>query len=381
MHETPTAQSDGGLYVTWLGLLINLGLAFFKGVVGIIAQSSAMVADAGHSFSDVVSDLVTLWALRIARLPKDKNHPYGHGKFETIGALFVAAMLVVTGCGIVVHSFGQIEKKSLPGDWALIAAVVSILFKEILYHITMRVAKKSHSRVLAANAWHHRTDAISSILALVGIVGAQMGYPFLDPVAGILVSGWIIKTGVSIGYDSVKELTDEAIVEDMVPEIEAVVQAVDGVEHYHNLRARPMGPYVLVDVHVQVASHISVSAAHQIGERARLAVIKKIPRVNEVLIHIDAEPDLDDATSTLMRPQHEIEKDIEKCLSRIPEIQKISHILCHFLKERLSVQVEILVDPQMRVFEVQEIAKEARRHVEEIEDIHNADIHLELEDI
>ena len=234
---------------------------------------------------------------------------------------------------------------------------------------------------LIANAWHHRSDAISSLVALIGIGGAQWGFPVLDPIAGILVAGWIIKIGLTIGYNSVRELSDEVVEEDVLPALKQALNQIEGVEKFHDLRARRMGSYVLVDLHVQVDSQLSVSAGHQIGERVRMILLEQIPQVNEVLVHIDAEEDLDESHPTLMRPQSDIESDIRQILQTIPEINGVSHILCHFLKEQLSVQIEIMVDPRLRVYEVQKIARKARRLVEEIDDVQTADIHLELDDL
>ena len=205
------AIANQPLYVTWLGLLANLALALLKGVAGIFSNSAAMIADAGHSFSDLLSDLVALWALRMAQTPKDQNHPYGHGKFETIGALFLALMLIATGIGIAIHAFEQVDQREVPGNLALAVAIASILFKEALYRITAYIGERNHSRILIANAWHHRSDAISSLVALIGIGGAQWGFPVFDPIAGILVAGWIIKIGLTIGYNSVRELSDEVV--------------------------------------------------------------------------------------------------------------------------------------------------------------------------
>ena len=375
------AIANQPLYVTWLGLLANLALALLKGVAGIFSNSAAMIADAGHSFSDLLSDLIALWALRMAQTPKDQNHPYGHGKFETIGALFLALMLIATGIGIAIHAIEQVDQREVPGNLALAVAIASILFKEALYRITSYIGERNHSRMLIANAWHHRSDAISSLVALIGIGGAQWGFPLLDPIAGILVAGWIVKIGLTIGYNSVRELSDEVVEEDILPALKQALNQIEGVEKFHDLRTRRMGSYVLVDLHVQVDSRLSVSAGHQIGERVRMMLLEQIPQVNEVLVHIDAEEDLDESHPTLMRPQSDIESDIRQILQTIPEIKGISHILCHFLKEQLSVQIEIMVDPRLRVYEVQIIARKARRLVEEINDIQTADIHLELDDL
>ena len=175
------------------------------------------------------------------------------------------------------------------------------------------------SRVLLANAWHHRSDAISSVAALFGIAGAQLGIPLMDPIAGMLVAGLIIKTGIDIGYESIRELTDETVEEDVISELGKIMSTIEGVDNFHEMRARRMGPHLLVDMHIQVDSMMSISAAHQVAERVRLEILEKLPAVNEVLVHVDAEDDFfgDEGSEilqdiALMRPQGEIESADKK---------------------------------------------------------------------
>ncbi len=377
-HTFQNAQE--ALQITWWGFATNLVLAAIKAVAGVISGSAALLADAGHSLSDLLSDGVTLWAIRMARLPKDANHPYGHGKFETVGALFVAILLVLTGVGIGAAAFDHVEHVVVPTKIALWVAILSIIFKEVLYHITAYIGRRTKSRILLANAWHHRSDAISSVVALIGIGGAQLGYPVLDPIAGVVVAGWIVKTGIMIGHDSVKELTDETVEQEILKTIDDSLQNIEGVEEYHEVRARRMGPYMLVDLHIQVNAKTSVSVAHQVAERVRMTILHAHSSVNEVLVHVDAEEDLDQENPKLMRPQADIEADIRQQLASMTEIQGIAHILCHYLKEQLTVQIEVIVDPNRHVYEVQAIAKRARLLVEQIPDVYSADIHLELDD-
>ncbi|MBF0286850.1 MAG: cation diffusion facilitator family transporter [SAR324 cluster bacterium] len=367
------------LGVVWLGVIANLGLALLKGIIGVIANSSAMVADAAHSLSDLLSDGVTLWAIYMTKKPKDHDHPYGHGKFETIGTLFVAILLGFAGVGIAFHSLQFVESPSPPGTLALWAAIGSILIKEGMYHITAAVGKRAGSRILVANAWHHRSDAFSSVVALIGIGASQLGYPILDPIAGVLVAGLIIKAGIEMGRESTRELADEMAEDDILETLDTIMKEIDGFEHYHQARARKMGPYTLMDMHLEVPSTISVSVAHQISERVRQSILTNIPAVNEVLIHIDAEPDTEEIYQTLMRPLAEVENDIREALSTVPEIQGISHILCHYLRQKIMVQIEITVDPDLLVAEAKQIAARAKQLVEAVKDIGTADIHLELE--
>ena len=376
------------LRVTWFGLFANLILAIAKGFIGTIAHSSALIADAGHSVSDLFSDSITLWAVHMAGVPKDKNHPYGHGKFETVGTFIVAIFLLLTGVGVAWHVLNKIDTPEVPGTVALWMAAIAICFKEALFHVTRMIGRRSGSRVLLANAWHHRSDAISSVAALVGIGGAQWGIPLMDPIAGVLVAGLIIKTGIDIGYESIRELTDETVEEEVISELGHILAEIDGVDHFHEMRARRMGPQLLVDLHIEVDSMMSISAAHQVAERVRLSILDELPAVNEVLVHVDAEDDFVESKGgieetkdiVLMRPQTEIESDVKKILTEIPEIQGITHIYCHYLNQELTVQVNILLDEEMQIRDAQKIASRARMKIEEIKDIDAADLHLELDD-
>ena len=385
--NTQDLTEKHALKVTWLGLAANLILAVAKGFIGIIANSSALIADAGHSFSDLLSDGITLWAVRMSGIPKDKNHPYGHGKFETVGTFIIALLLLFTGIGVAWHVFNKMDSPEVPGTIALWMAGIAIIVKEALFHVTRMVGKRTGSRILLANAWHHRSDAISSVAALVGIRGAQWGIPLMDPIAGVLVAGLIIKTGINIGYESIRELTDETVEEEVLSELEQIMSEIEGVDHFHEMRVRRMGPHLLVDLHIEVDSMMSISAAHQVAERVRLSILEKVSAVNEVLVHVDAEDDFFEEEGSeasknivLMRPQSQIERDVKKVLNEIPEIQGITHIYCHYLNQKLTVQVNIILDTDMRIYDAQKIASAARQKIEQIKDIDAADLHLELDD-
>ena len=387
MQKNDLTEKDA-LKVTWLGLLANLLLALSKGFIGVIGHSSALIADAGHSVSDLLSDGITLWAVHMSGIPKDKNHPYGHGKFETVGTFIVAVLLLLTGIGVAWHVFNKMDEPEIPKTVALWMAGIAIVVKEALYHVTRMVSRRIGSRILLANAWHHRSDAISSVAALVGIGGAQLGLPLMDPIAGVLVAGLIIKTGINIGYESIRELTDEAVEEEVIIELGQILSGIEGVDDFHEMRVRRMGPDLLVDLHIEVDSMMSISAAHQVAERVRLGILEKLPVVNEVLVHVDAEDDFfesEDGTENLqkivlMRPQREIEDDVKKALAEIPEIKGITHIYCHYLNQELIVQVNILLDTEIRILDAQKIASLARIRIEKIKDIDTADLHLELDD-
>lgn len=305
------AQSDkvaAANRVTWVGVAVNLFLAAFKLVAGVVGQSTAMIADAGHSLSDLLSDGVTLWAVRLSSVPPDEDHPYGHGRFETLGALMIGVLLVGCSWGFganaynsMIESVGTLslpriahhahdhgldiasQAAGVPGVLALVAAVVSIFSKEALFRLTAKVAAKLNSQVLLANAWHHRSDALSSIVALVGIVGSRVGLPLLDPLAGLCVAAMVALTGIQVGWDSLKQLTDVSD-RKVVERVAAIAGSCEGVSavDVKRVRCRQMGSHTLVDLRVESPPHLSASGAAKVAESVRWTIIQNMPTVSEV---------------------------------------------------------------------------------------------------
>lgn len=317
-------------------MLSNIGLTVVKALAGFFGNSVAMLADAVHSISDLLTDFVTLWASKVSHKPKDAGHPYGHGKFESLGALVISGLLVGTGVGIgwqsIEHAQLIIQGKSLgmPTGIALVGAVISIAVKEVIYQMTMRVGERYDSKVIKANAWHHRSDAVSSVVALIGVVGGMLKVPIVDPIAGLFVSGLIVKAAVELGWDSLKDLTDQNVSAKVIEQVEKTLKEMkeEGVRGWHQLRGRRMGPYMILDVHIVVDPLLSVTVSHQIAEKVRRKVMERIPAVSEVLVHIDPSPPspqvVDEASpveshqsvvrssSPLMRPQPEVEADVRR---------------------------------------------------------------------
>eukprot|EP00658_Telonema_sp_P-2_P023461 TRINITY_DN19402_c0_g1_i5.p1 TRINITY_DN19402_c0_g1~~TRINITY_DN19402_c0_g1_i5.p1 ORF type:complete len:307 (-),score=68.84 TRINITY_DN19402_c0_g1_i5:918-1838(-) len=246
--------------ITLWGMYSNLGLSGVKAATGVYTGSAALIADAGHSLSDLFSDIVTLWAVKVARRPADSHHPYGYGKYETIGALTVSGVLLLTAGGLGQHSLlAMMETMNGPwfnpelqpitmGPLALAGAGAGIGVKEWLYRITHAAGKKYRSNVLIANAWHHRSDALSSIVAVGGIAGTLAGVPMLDPAGGLIVSGMIGKVAVDIGREAVQELSDSSAEEALMSQVKrsAMASGADVLD-VHDIRGRRMGPYTLVD--------------------------------------------------------------------------------------------------------------------------------------
>lgn len=278
-----------GIQVTWLGMAGNVLLTAVKAVAGVVAGSTAMVADAFHSASDIAGSIVVLGGLKLASKPPDASHHYGHGRMEAVVAKLIAILLVATGLGIGWSAIGVLRggEIAVPGTLALGAAVLSILAKEGMYRYAIAVGRRIESNAVIADAWHHRTDALSSVAALIGVGGARLGVTWLDPAAGLVVAAMILRSGAKIYLDAVRELIDTAPPKELVREIGAWALTVDGVKSVHEVRARYYGPKILVDLKLCVNRRVTVQAGHDIGKKAKQAIIEHIPNVDDVLVHVN----------------------------------------------------------------------------------------------
>lgn len=284
--------------VTWLGMAINAVLTAFKLIAGIIGKSSAMVADGVHSLSDFISDIVILVFLKISGKGRDKNHDFGHGKFETMATFILSIILIVVAAQILTHGIEKIkavlggETIPAPSMIALIAAVVSIAAKEFCYQITAHVGKSVNSPAVVANAWHHRSDALSSVGSLIGIACAMFlgqKWVILDPIMGCVISIVIFVVAVKMAVPSMKELLDISLPEEIENEIIAIASSVKGVTDVHNLKTRRNGPSVIIDAHIMVNHTISIVEAHNISTEVENLLTDHFGRETQISIHI--EPD------------------------------------------------------------------------------------------
>ena len=288
MTETNERYTQG-IRVTWIGMFGNLFLTALKAVAGVLAGSTALIADAFHSASDIAGSVVVLGGLKLASKPPDADHHYGHGKLEAVVAKLIAVLLVLTGAGIAWSAVTVLRtgELSIPGTLALAAAVLSILIKEGMYRYTIAVGRRINSTAVIADAWHHRTDALSSVAAVVGVAGARMGVVWLDPAAGLVVAVMIIRSGVKIYLDAVKELIDTAPPPEMVREIVDLALAVDGVKSIHEVKARYHGAAILVDMKLCVNPQVTVQDGHDIAKQAKRRVMDKLSQIENVLIHVN----------------------------------------------------------------------------------------------
>ena len=260
--------------VTLVGSLVNLLLLLFKFAAGILGRSGAMIADAVHSLSDFATDIVVLFCIRISSKPRDEDHDYGHGKYETLATAIIGIVLFFVGLSLmwggvtkVVGVFFRGEELTSPGYIALIAALISILSKEVLYRYTIRVGKKVNSKSVIANAWHHRSDAFSSIGTALGIGGAIFlggKWTVLDPIAAVIVSVFILKVAVQLVWPALNELLEKSLPAEVEDEIIEIINGTPEVSDPHNLRTRQIGNYYAIDVHIRVADEMPVVEAHAI---------------------------------------------------------------------------------------------------------------------
>jgi cation diffusion facilitator family transporter len=289
------ARFDEGQRITWVSVAVNIVLTAMQLVVGFVAHSQSLIADAMHTLSDIVADAFVLFANRKGAEAADADHPYGHGRFETAASLVLGLLLAGTGAGILITATGRLQDiGSAPpvGVAAMWAAIFTLAAKEGLFRYMLATAERLRSPMLVANAWHARADALSSLVVAAGIGGALLGFNFADALAAIIVGAMIVRAGLKFGWEAIRELIDTGLSAEEVDAIRNTIATTSGVLGMHELRTRRMAHQVLVDAHVQVNPRISVSEGHRVAESARQRVLKSHPEVLDVLVHVDAENDL-----------------------------------------------------------------------------------------
>ncbi len=278
--------------VSIISIIVNIGLSIFKLLAGLISHSGAMVSDAVHSASDVFSTVVVIIGFNISSKGSDKEHQYGHERLECIAALFLAAILFITGVGIGIDGIrkiglGNYGQLAIPGLLALVAAIISIIVKEGMFWYTRHAAKKINSNSLMADAWHHRSDALSSVGSLIGVAGARLGFPILDPLASIVICLFILKAAYEIARDAVSRLVDQACDEKLVNEMRSVIQSQEGVLGIDLLKTRLFGNKIYVDVEIRVDGTLSVSEAHEIAHQVHDNIEEKFQYVKHCMVHVN----------------------------------------------------------------------------------------------
>lgn len=287
-------------FVTLVGSVVNIILTVFKILAGILGRSTAMIADGIHSLSDLLSDIVVIVFVKISAKGRDKDHDYGHGKFETFATLIISLMLIVVAVNLMSGGINKIRQildggeVSSPGMIALWAAVASIVLKEILYRYTIIQGKALNSPMMIANAWHHRSDAFSSVGSLLGIAGAIfLGDKFviLDPFTGCVISIFILVMAVKMSVPAIKELLDVSLPDEVEEKIEATAKSVKGVVDLHELKTRREGPGIIMEGHLVLDSEISLKEAHDISKKVEESLRKEFGTETQISLHLEPEDD------------------------------------------------------------------------------------------
>ena len=329
--------------VTLIGSVVDFLLGVAKILVGLLAHSQALIADGLHSLSDLATDFVVLYAAKHSHREADEDHPYGHGRIETLTTVGLGITLIAVAFGIGYDATRRMNEPDLlfvPGMFALGVAFVSVIAKEIIYQYTRNAAVRLRSNMLMANAWHSRSDAISSIVVVIGVGGAMMGYPYLDAVAAIAVAVMIAKIGFDLVRASTKELIDTALEPEVVDAIRKEIFEVEGVRALHMLRSRRSGGDALVDLHVQVDPCISVSEGHQIGDTVRRRLLKRIDEVTDVTVHIDPEDDERESPSDKLPLRGDLVRELQSKWTDIEGVDA-EHITLHYLRGKLRIDLEL----------------------------------------
>ncbi|MDH4482221.1 MAG: cation diffusion facilitator family transporter [Rhodoferax sp.] len=287
--HTPAARARAASRTTWVSVGVNVVLSATQIAVGIAAKSQALVADGIHSLSDVVADFVVLLAGHHSQKDADVGHPYGHQRFENAASLVLGLLLLMVGLGMVWSAVVKLETpESIPTAHisALWVALGALAAKEILFRYMLKVAKQVKSSMLVANAWHARSDAASSLVVGLGLIGNLLGYPLLDPVAALIVGIMVGKMGWGFGWDALHDLMDRAVNAEEVEAIRATLRQTPGVAGVHDVRTRKMGDMVVVDAHIEVDAMLTVEQGHNIAVAARAAVMRR-HRVLNLMTHVD----------------------------------------------------------------------------------------------
>ena len=365
--------------VILVGAAWNLFLAVIKIAGGIFGKSAAMMADGVHSLSDLLTDGVVLFTYRIGQMPADENHPYGHGRAETIGATLIGSIIILAGLGLVFEAWQTISQGSenVPEVWAMAAAAVSILVNEGLFHYTRSAGEKSNSPSLMANAWHHRSDAFSSIAALVGIGGAIAGMPIMDPLAAVVVAIMVGKVGYNIAFSGLSDLMDTGLSEKITREIESSIDNIPGVVRSHNLRTRKIGGEIMMDVHILVDRQASVTEGHTVAESVRRQLIKSFDSVRDVLVHVDTEDDAD-FEPLYWTNREELQRQAEPIIASLDGIKVLTRLHTHHYNGEITLEIFVKLEDGMNTDQTRQVIHSLKSRLEDLDHVDEVNVFIDM---
>jgi cation diffusion facilitator family transporter len=333
--------------VTVVGALVNLILSVLKIVFGFIGQSHSLIADGIHSFSDLLSDALVFFAAHHAHQEPDEQHPYGHGRFETAATLGLSLFLFLVAAGLIWDATERLfapETLLNPSAVALYVAALSVIAKEWLYHYTRLAARRINSNLMRANAWHHRSDAVSSVVVLVGVGGTMAGLAYLDAIASVIVGLMIARIGWELGWGSVQELVDTGLEAHRIDAIRATISKVDGVRGIHMLRTRRMGGSASADVHVLVDPELSVSEGHMISVMVEQSLKREIHELDDVTVHIDPEDDEEAPPCLGLPTRSQVIAILDSLWRDYPRLRRRNRLVLHYLSGKIHVDIYLPLD-------------------------------------
>ncbi len=342
LDTTDKQRYKASRHVTQVSVAANVFLSVAQVIIGVLGHSQALVADGMHTLSDVITDFMVLFALKHGRKAADTEHPYGHGRIETAVTMILGATLFAVGVGIAVRAglrLADPEPFVIPSVITLWVAVTTIFAKEGLYHYTMRTANRYGSNLLRANAWHHRSDAVSSLIVVIGIGGSLIGFGYFDAAAAIVVAFMVAKIGFGLARQALRELIDTGLESEHLDSIRKTILSVCGVQALHLLRTRRVGGRALVDVHIIVDDKLSVSEGHQISETVRAKLIDEIGPVADVMVHTDTEEDIRRPSCADLPLRDQVLKRLDRYFQGIPEAKHIERTTLHYRNGRIDVEL------------------------------------------
>lgn len=276
--------------VSVISIILNCLLTLIKFISGVISKSSAMISDSVHSLSDVLSTFVVIIGVKIANKKADSDHPYGHERIECVSAIILSGMLFVVGALIGINGIKNVTNSSnlvMPGVLALIASIISIISKEAMYQYTIRVSKKINSAALKADAWHHRSDALSSIGSFIGILGSRLGFKIFDPLASVIISLCIIKVSIDIFKDAIDKMVDKSCDKEVIDKVISVIEKNESVKNIDDIKTRQFGNKAYVDVEISVDENLLLKDAHKVAEEIHNSVENEINIVKHCMVHVN----------------------------------------------------------------------------------------------
>lgn len=276
--------------VSIISIILNCLLTLIKFISGVISKSSAMISDSVHSLSDVLSTFVVIIGVKISNKKADSDHPYGHERIECVSAIILSGMLFVVGALIGINGIKNVTNSSnlvMPGVLALIASIISIISKEAMYQYTIRVSKKINSAALKADAWHHRSDALSSIGSFIGILGSRLGFKIFDPLASVIISLCIIKVSIDIFKDAIDKMVDKSCDKEVIDKVISVIEKNESVKNIDDIKTRQFGNKAYVDVEISVDENLLLKDAHKIAEEIHDSVENEINIVKHCMVHVN----------------------------------------------------------------------------------------------